>query len=177
VWVKPHTVSGTQGIITKEYGDNAHPYQVRLQNDEITFGFYSDAIGWNPVTTTDANLVAGGWVHIACTYDMDTAKIYVNGVLKAAEHFTFAIPTNNQQFEIGRTSDGGFVYLHGEIDEVRVWNIVRTQQEAWWDISSSTNRTELFSITLLLPVMERSSTSISTPIADGCRVLRRCRWS
>jgi hypothetical protein len=127
-WIKPATVSGTKGIITKNSGDGAHPYQVRLEDDEITFGFYSDGINWNPLTTSNANLVAGEWVHIACTYDMTNAKIYVNGVQKASTtDFTFSIPLNNQPLEIGRT--GGGDYFSGSIEEVRVWNVARTQQQ------------------------------------------------
>lgn len=122
-WIKPDDLSGTQGILSKNFGNNAHPYQIRLTNDEIIFGFFSNTIGWQPIQTSSANLQTGQWTHIACTYDMVQARIYVDGVQKAAVNKNFEIPQNDQPFEIGRTKDVGFEHFNGAIDEVRVWDI------------------------------------------------------
>lgn len=122
-WFKPNSLAGTQGILSKNFGNNAHPYQIRLVDDEVIFGFYSNTIGWQPVQTSSANLVVGEWTHIACTYNMSQAKIYINGVQKALGYKSFEIPQNDQAFEIGRTKDVGYEYFDGIIDEVRVWNI------------------------------------------------------
>jgi len=121
-WVKPDHLNGTQGIISKNFGNNAHPFQLRLYGDEIIFGFYSNTIGWQPVQTSNANLLADQWVHIACTYNMQQAKIFVNGQQKASANKTFQIPLNDQPLEIGRTNDAGYKYFQGTIDEVRVWD-------------------------------------------------------
>ncbi len=122
-WIKPGALSGTQGIISKNFGNNAHPYQIRLVNDEIIWGFYSNTIGWQPIQTSNANLVVGEWAHIACTYDMSQAKIYVDGIQKANVNKNFEIPLNDQPLEIGRTKDVAFEYFTGVIEEVRVWDI------------------------------------------------------
>lgn len=122
-WIKPESLSGTQGILSKNFGNNAHPYQIRLTDDEIIFGFYSNTIGWQPVQTSAANLVTGQWTHIACTYDMTQAKIYVNGEQKASSYKYFEIPLNDQPFEIGRTKDVAYEHFNGIIEEVRVWDI------------------------------------------------------
>jgi len=122
-WIKPNSLSGTQGVMTKEFGNNAHPYQIRLVDDEILFGFYSNTIGWQPTQTTNANLQVGEWTHIACTYNMQNVKIFVNGELKANSSKNFEIPQNDQAFEIGRTKDVNYEYFDGIIDEVRVWDI------------------------------------------------------
>jgi hypothetical protein len=129
LWIKPESLVGMQGLISKHFGNNAHPYQIRLEGDEITFGFYSNTIGWQPVETYNANLPLNEWSHIACTYDMVQAKIYVNGIQKASANKSFEIPQNDQAFEIGRTKDLSFEYFNGIIDEVRVWEIARTAEE------------------------------------------------
>ncbi|MEZ5083124.1 MAG: LamG-like jellyroll fold domain-containing protein [Bacteroidales bacterium] len=121
-WIKPANLNGTQGVLSKNFGNNSHPYQIRLIDDEVMFGFYSNTIGWQPVETTNANLIAGDWTHIACTYNMQQVKIYVNGIQKAVAYKSFQIPENDQPFEIGRTKDLGFEYFTGTIDEVRVWD-------------------------------------------------------
>ena len=130
-WIKPDMLVGTQGVISKNFGNNAHPYQVRLTNDEIIFGFYSNTIGWQPIQTSNANLQEGEWTHIACTYNMSQAKIYVNGVQKAVASKNFEIPQNDQPLEIGRTKDVAFEYFAGTIDEVRVWDIALNQQQVF----------------------------------------------
>lgn len=122
-WIKPNDLAGTQGILSKNFGNNAHPYQIRLLDDEIIFGFYSNTIGWQPVQTTNANLQTGEWTHIACTYNMQQVKIYVNGIQKASANKTFQIPLNDQPFEIGRTKDVAYEYFNGTIDEVRAWDV------------------------------------------------------
>ncbi|MCB2220861.1 MAG: Omp28-related outer membrane protein [Bacteroidetes bacterium] len=129
VWIKPNSLTGTQGVISKNFGNNAHPYQIRLLNDEVLFGFYSNTIGWQPIQTTSANLLVGEWAHIACTYNMEEVKIFVNGIQKAIGYKNFQIPQNDQPLEIGRTKDVAFEYYSGTIDEVRVWDIALTAQQ------------------------------------------------
>jgi len=127
-WIKPNSLSGTQGLVSKNFGNNAHPYQIRIVNDEILFGFYSNTIGWQPTETYNANLQVGEWTHIACTYNMQYVKIYVNGVQKASSNKTFEIPLNDQPLEIGRTKDVNFEYFSGIIDEVRIWDIALAEE-------------------------------------------------
>jgi PKD repeat protein len=129
LWIKPESLTGIQGLLSKNFGNNAHPYQVRLEGDEIIFGFYSNTIGWQPVETYNANLQLNEWTHIACTYNMVQAKIYVNGVQKAVANKSFEIPQNDQPFEIGRSKDMAFEYFNGIIDEVRVWDIARDAEQ------------------------------------------------
>jgi PKD repeat protein len=121
-WFKPASLNGTQGLMSKNYGNNAHPYQVRLNGNEIVFGFYSNSIGWQPIQTSGANLTTGQWYHVAAVYNMSTMKIYVDGVQKATANKNFQIPQNNHPFEVARTNDINYKYFDGKIDEVRVWN-------------------------------------------------------
>jgi hypothetical protein len=123
-WIKPSTTAGEHGIVTKNYGTGAHPYQLRVENGEITLGFYDGT--WTPITTSGANIPVGEWTHVAGTYDKTTAKIYINGVLSASQNYTANISQNNNPIEIGRTNSS---YFSGSIDEVRVWNVARTQQQ------------------------------------------------
>ena len=128
-WFMPATVSGVQGLISKNFGNNAHPYQIRIHDDEVLFGFYSNTIGWQPIQTTSANLQVGQWYHIACTYNMTQAFIYINGQQKGMAYKNFEIPLNDQPLEIGRSKDMSYEYFAGIIDEVRVWDIALSQEE------------------------------------------------
>ena len=67
------------------------------------------------------------WYHIAATYDGSNARIYINGTLDNTTACTGTILTDtNLPFWIGRN---GGVYFNGKIDEVRLWNVARTDAE------------------------------------------------
>ncbi|MDQ3299946.1 MAG: metallophosphoesterase [Myxococcota bacterium] len=106
------------------------------------FGFWGDVIGADfedaasganhPVMGKTA-IPLGSWHHVAATYDGMTWRLYVDGVLDG-EAVANATPRADSihPFAIGTaiTSTGvarGF--LHGAVDEVRVWRRARTADE------------------------------------------------
>lgn len=74
----------------------------------------------------------GNWHHVAAVYDPNATNkvsLYVDGVLDVAGNLTVTINTNLvTPVRIGRRIDGvnGFT---GAIDEVRIWNIAKTQTQ------------------------------------------------
>jgi len=70
-------------------------------------------------------LAVGQWVHVAGTYDGATAKLYVNGNLVGSVPTSGGIFTNTGEFRIGNDGES----MTGQIDEVRLWNVARTQQQ------------------------------------------------
>lgn len=106
------------------------------------FGFWGDVLGADfedmatganhPVTGTTA-IPRGEWHHVAATYDGAAWRLYVDGKLDG-EAMANATPRADSvhPFAIASAlgSDGvarGF--LHGALDEVRVWNRARTADE------------------------------------------------
>jgi hypothetical protein len=75
--------------------------------------------------------VAGDWNHVAVTIDKDDAgSLYVNGVQVAT--FTSTVrPTKVALFSIGQAWATAVASQHfqGQLDEVRIWNLARTQTE------------------------------------------------
>jgi len=70
--------------------------------------------------------VVGGWTHIAGTYDGSKLRLYINGNLVDESDYTANIGTGTTGFYIGGLA---WEYFNGLIDEVRLWNVVRTQSE------------------------------------------------
>jgi hypothetical protein len=79
--------------------------------------------------TTD--LQENTWYYIAGVYDGSKMRIYVNGVLEGEENQNRALyPTPTAHLYIGRQPWGGFEYFFdGIIDEVRVSNVARSENE------------------------------------------------
>lgn len=112
----------------------------------LTVGYYADATG-NLVAGTpgvvyyhsqngiavlnsgSTTIPAGTWAHIAVTFNSSGASLYINGVLAGSASGNYSQPNDLTvtSTRLGSWSTGGF--LNGNLDEVRVWNVVRTQAQ------------------------------------------------
>ena len=73
---------------------------------------------------------AGQWTHVAFVLDNGTGYIYLNGVqVGTANLSSVNTPSGNDSLIIGQRVAGGSILFSGEIDEVRIWSVARTQQE------------------------------------------------
>ena len=71
------------------------------------------------------------WYHVAGVYDGDTMRIYVNGILEAKNGAPQgAIAYDSSWLAIGAYKDDNEFYpVRGQVDEVRIWNVARSQEE------------------------------------------------
>ena len=72
------------------------------------------------------------WIHFAMTYDQTAVTLYVNGMYMAGTQGsrkmgTGMLATMFSQLTIGGNPRGA--YFNGKIDEFRVWNVARTQEQ------------------------------------------------
>lgn len=77
---------------------------------------------------SNVDLPIAQWVHIAGTYDSVTGvgKLYIDGELDNEKEIGGEIAPNDNVLWLGR---GANPYLDGMLDEVRISNVVRTQEE------------------------------------------------
>ncbi len=71
------------------------------------------------------------WYHIAITNSTTSGKtLYINGVAVATNGSTLSpsVMPAGTHFNIGRIYNNGY-FFNGTIDEVRIWNVVRTQAQ------------------------------------------------
>jgi hypothetical protein len=81
------------------------------------------------VASAPATLTVGAWVHVACTWDGLTIRLYKNGVEIAAAPAAGMLPLgNNEGLALGGNSPSGDA-LTGKLDELRIWNVGRTAAE------------------------------------------------
>ncbi len=92
-------------------------------------GTLKDAGGRNVDFTANNGVAFSTWVHTALTYDGSTGRLYINGVLTKTLSVTGPLTaTSNHKVYLGR-SGGAPDNFTGLIDEVRVWNMARSQAE------------------------------------------------
>ncbi len=138
-WIKPGALGGGTFGIRNILGDetdqiNGNSILLRLGDG----GVENNApqlmlnLGGTDTKLTGAatdEIAVGDWCHIAAVYNGSKMQIYVNGVLNAQEDASgnIAKGAGAGNFDISPYYNAGDKRLfNGQIDEVRVWNVVRT---------------------------------------------------
>jgi len=83
----------------------------------------------NSFTTPNNTVVVGAWQHVAFVFDdvANTVTIYKDGVVVMSTTYTGTITGNpNATFTISEVNHEAF---DGSIDDVRIWNIARSQSD------------------------------------------------
>jgi hypothetical protein len=130
-WFKSSAETEQMMLGKLQWSDYYREYFIRLniygQFQFVAFEDGAEATLW--ARTTPLSYNDGYWHHGAITYDGITFKIFIDGeeVVSVAE--TRNVHTSTKKFSIGRQGEDAVQYFEGYIDEVRIWNDVRTEQE------------------------------------------------
>ncbi|MFH0895707.1 MAG: LamG-like jellyroll fold domain-containing protein [Bacteroidota bacterium] len=79
--------------------------------------------------TTPAVMGLNSWYHVAGVFDGSTIKVYINGELQVSNPAVGVISTSSNTMYIGENPTWTGRYFDGTVDEVRIWNVARTQSE------------------------------------------------
>ena len=109
--------------------------------------FHTD--GSSSITTSSENSITlDTWQHVAVTYDGSSSliKMYINGIEQTYSQTRtpsgFIKDNSNDNLVIGNSANKSFSFA-GIIDEVRIWNNVRTRSQIQENINSYLNDDEL----------------------------------
>lgn len=87
-------------------------------------------------TNVMANVPANTWTHVACSDDGTNRKIYVNGTLVDTAGVAGSLGGGTQGMALGANSPSG-EQLGGDIDQLRVFSIARTDAEIAADATAA----------------------------------------
>lgn len=120
-WIKT-TQTSIGNIISWGRRSNNQRNTMSVRNNVL--GFIGESNDFNGNTVIND----GAWHHVAITFDGLTMRLYVDGVLDASSNRSFN--TTDQNLRIGTIAlpSSGENY-EGSLDEVRIWNVARTQEE------------------------------------------------
>jgi len=90
---------------------------------------YSGAVSGAGSNVSDAASIPAGAHHLALTYDGNTQKLYVDGLLKAALTFGAMSVNALATFKIGTLDEGGEFNYNGQINRAGLWSRALTASE------------------------------------------------
>ena len=119
--------STSVNIVSKHTDPSNVNYLFRPGSFEITTTNGFAAFGG--AAAAGVTLVVGETYHLAATYNGQFLRYYVNGCLTGEMPWTGNMVTNNLITAIGQQSSCQCEQFNGYIDEVRIWNVARTQAQ------------------------------------------------
>jgi hypothetical protein len=117
-------------IIRKNVASGAENFLLRFRNIDGSLCFQ---MGLGDLGTLPApyEFAANKWYHLAGTYDGNTVTAFVNGQAVASQNISGRLYIDNSDLYIGK-GDPEYLHgecFHGELDEVRIWNVARSQEQ------------------------------------------------
>jgi hypothetical protein len=119
-----------QAILHKQGEDNAanRNYILNIRPEGFLRGSFSSGgtqYNFDGPTILESNR----WYHVAATYDGKVGKIYVDGELDSETEIGLSLEPNNAPLLLGKAGGTGGARFTGLMDEMRLSNIARTQDE------------------------------------------------
>lgn len=118
-------------VLNKEQNGsgNDNGYMLRTgKNGTLNFNLGSGS--WNEINSAAGAMKTNTWYHIAGTYDGGIMRSYINGIEVASTPKLFTIKNAlNIDLLIGESQKNNGRVFDGMIDEVRIWNVARSQAQ------------------------------------------------
>lgn len=134
-WIFPESFSWLAGIISKYHTNGSNGYTLRLNQDPPYTG-----IGFDELETNNSILNSNQWYHVAAVKNSNSRKLYINGLEVNLSGNALNVNSNNDPIRIASDFSGRF--FQGRIDEVRIWNVARSEDEINFNMEGSLSGNE-----------------------------------
>ncbi|RYE24547.1 MAG: hypothetical protein EOP42_22195, partial [Sphingobacteriaceae bacterium] len=169
MWVKPDWVAGSVStnlcLISERENSTRYSFHINKNLDGI--GLYNN----NTYATISYSFTQGNWYHIAFVMTNTNTEIFINGtsIGFTGNRINTAITGLPVKIGISQVAGNfaGNEFFKGAIDEVRIWNTVRTQNQIQTNMSNSI-ATNSSGLTAYYPV----DAGVTTEANRATRVLK-----
>ncbi|MBD2139957.1 hypothetical protein H6F39_00795 [Anabaena sp. FACHB-1250] len=129
-WVKVKATDGLRNIVAHGHTNNPNgEVYLRVYNGQYQIASWNGRDYMATFAIPSADI--GNWVHLAGVYNSQAQawQLYRNGILVNSTAASVGALLVNENWAIGARGNGTERFFNGDIDEVRIWNKARTQQE------------------------------------------------
>jgi len=125
-------------MIRNDYGpDFSYIFKIWNENDNLSIELSEDNFYGDLVTLeSTASVPVNEWTHVSVTYNANDVKLFFNGIEDNSTNASGTIRNSIADLLIGANQFGinTIENFSGLIDEVRVWNVARTQAQIYQDM-------------------------------------------
>ncbi|KAA9339355.1 T9SS type A sorting domain-containing protein [Hymenobacter busanensis] len=141
-WINPTgTGNSVQNVVNKSSGVQNTGYIFPRTDDNFNnLVLYLWIGGWRTFPVPYASL-RNAWHHTAATYDGSRVKIFIDGVKVLDNPLTGPVATNTNALTLG-TQPGFGEFYNGQADEIRLWNVARSEAQILADYNKTVLATQ-----------------------------------
>ncbi len=132
LWAKFNSLPGSGNypvLVSNLSGMNGLGWDYFYSGDDGKIHFYVQRLGSSINVAANTTVTTGVWHHYAVTFDGTTVKFYLDGSADGSVNAPITMAYESGQNPlIGAIYFGGTVtrFIDAKIDDVRIWNVVRT---------------------------------------------------
>jgi hypothetical protein len=127
-WIKPTNYSDNRVLIFKGDANNGNQTYALTQDFGFLSFYHGSSFSVQKVQQQRTSPTADVWVHYAVRRSGTSVRFYVDGVqLGTDQTIGGTIYTGSAEVRVGAWT--GSNYFLGKMDEVRIWNVARTDSE------------------------------------------------
>ncbi len=134
-------------------------------NGALSFVIAADNVWYDVVSQSVMNTEQ--WHHVAVTILNKVMTLYIDGEAVATSSYEDTISPSDLDLNIGASPGFGDRHWDGTIDEVRMWNVARTQEEIANNIDTEFNGTES-NLVAYFPMNEGSGNTTTNLVDPSC---------
>lgn len=136
-WIRPETLTGRFGVISKRSGNSASPFILGTTGDGVSVEATCADGPWRYNAISPSALAVGRWSHLVATWESGKGvRAWVDGKLLVDTAVAEAIVATTEPLRIGWEAWGGeasdsktAAFYRGLIDEVRIWARALSEDE------------------------------------------------
>ena len=142
-WINPNNLSNWIRLFISKGGQSPFSGWAFYVYSDGRLGF--GGLGYWEISSPTNTITTNAWQHVVVVRDGDTYKLYKNGVNVATLNRSGSLETSTLSLKIGMATNYPDNSFSGLIDEVRIWNVARTQEEIRADMNQPIENPESLS--------------------------------
>lgn len=128
-WQRVHATNKAQSTFGLEADLTTNRFQAQVPwQDGVIYWDFGNSSGNGRLTYAPPSSILGTWQHFALVSSVasNCMRIYRNGVLEQSKSGASSLARGQFDLTLGKSGSG---YFDGDLDEFRVWNVVRGAEE------------------------------------------------
>jgi len=126
-WIKPGAATGTRPIMQKFLDNEWKDWGLQIKDSRLEVAIENAGDNW---VLLAGDIIPDVWTHVAFSFDnsTDLVRLLINGVEVGSKRLHKNMPNTKAPIRLGHHAYASYGFA-GEIDEVRVWDVPRRNED------------------------------------------------